>query len=166
MNAGAFGKEMKDVVVSTRYMDYRGNISDITLDEHKFGYRTSIFSKQDYIILDSILRFKKDKTINIEDKMKEYQKIRKESQPYDKPSAGSIFKRGENYLTAKLIDECGLKGKKIGGARVSDKHAGFIVNDGNATSEDIINLIKYVKETVYSKTGNKIELEIQIVGEE
>lgn len=165
MNAGAFGKEMKDIVVSTRYMDYRGNISDLTLDEHEFKYRDSIFHRHNYIILDTMLKLHKGNKKEILDKMEEYKNYRKENQPYDKPSAGSTFKRGEDYITAKLIDTCGLKGTKIGGAEVSDKHAGFIVNDGNATASDIIKLIDLVDKTVYEKTCKKIELEIEIMGE-
>lgn len=166
MNAGAYGKEMKDVVVSTKFMDYKGNISDITLDEHKFEYRKSIFSEQNYIILESILRLKKGKKDEIESKMNEYKELRKEKQPYDKPSAGSTFKREEDFITAQIIDKCGLKGKQIGGAKVSDKHAGFIVNEKNASTKDILELIEYVQKEVNSKTGKNIELEIEVVGEE
>ncbi|HJJ05009.1 MAG TPA: hypothetical protein OIM45_03970 [Clostridiaceae bacterium] len=90
---------------------------------------------------------------------------RKEKQPIQMPSAGSTFKRGNNFITAKLIDECGLKGYKIGDAEVSKKHAGFIVNTGNATAQDVLDLIEYVKNTVYNKTNNLIELEVQIIGE-
>ena len=90
---------------------------------------------------------------------------RKEKQPIQMPSAGSTFKRGNNFITAKLIDECGLKGYKIGDAEVSKKHAWFIVNTGNATAQDVLDLIEYVKNTVYNKTNNLIELEVQIIGE-
>ena len=90
---------------------------------------------------------------------------RKEKQPIQMPSAGSTFKRGNNFITAKLIDDCGLKGYKIGDAEVSKKHAGFIVNTGNATAQDVLDLIEYVKNTVYNKTNNLIELEVQIIGE-
>lgn len=165
MNAGAYGKEMKDIVVSSRYMDHVGNISDMSLEEHEFSYRDSVFHRQNYIILDTILKLKKGKKEEIQKLMEEYKNLRKEKQPYDKPSAGSTFKRGKDYITAKLIDECGLKGKQIGGAKVSDKHAGFVVNDGNATASDIIELIDFVKETVYKQTGKNIDLEIDIVGE-
>ena len=165
MNAGAYGKEMKDIVYSTKYMDYEGNIHEINLKEHEFEYRKSIFSSKKYIILETTLKLKKGIKSEIESKIKEYQNLRKEKQPIDKPSAGSTFKRGEDYITSKLIDECGLKGKKIGGAMVSNKHAGFIVNDGNATAQDILDLIEFVKKEVYQKTGKQIELEIEIIGE-
>ena len=96
--------------------------------------------------------------------MEEYTKSRKEKQP-DLPSAGSTFKRGDDFITAKLIDECGLKGYEIGGAKVSDKHAGFIVNTGDATAQDILDLIEYVKKVVFEKTGKSIKLEIEVLGE-
>ena len=165
MNAGAYGKEMKDIVVSTRYMDYSGNISDLSLEEHEFSYRESIFCRQNYIILDTILKLQKGKKEDIENKIKEYKNLRESMQPHNKPSAGSTFKRGEDYITARLIDECGLKGKMIGGAKVSEKHAGFIINENNATSTDVIQLINYIQKTVYEKTGKEIELEIEIIGE-
>ena len=98
--------------------------------------------------------------------MKEYAEYRKEKQPIEFPSAGSTFKRGEDFITAKLIDECGLKGYKIGGAEVSNKHAGFVINTGNATAEDVIKLTEYVKQKVYEKFKKKINLEIEIIGEE
>lgn len=165
MNAGAYGKEMKDVIFSTKYMDENGKIQEIDLEEHQFEYRKSIFSNKKYIILESTLKLKKGEKSQIENKIKEYQILRKEKQPYDKFSAGSTFKRGEGFITSKIIDECGLKGKQIGGAKVSEKHAGFIVNEGNATSNDIMELVDLVKNTVYEMTGKKIELEIEIIGE-
>ncbi len=166
MNAGAYGKEMKDIVYSSTYIDYEGNIKNINNSEHQFKYRNSIFSVNKYIILETILKLKKGKKSEIEQKMQEYATLRREKQPLNKPSAGSTFKRGENFISAKIIDDCGLKGKQIGGAMVSDKHAGFIVNNGNATSSDIIELIEYVKNTVYNKTGKKIETEIEIIGDD
>ena len=165
MNAGAYGKEMKDIVETTTAIDYSGNIHIFNLEENKFEYRKSIFTSERYIILESTLKLKKGKKNEIEAKMNEYMTLRKEKQPYDKPSAGSTFKRGKDFITAKLIDVCGLKGKQIGGAKVSEKHAGFIINEGNATSNDILELIEYVKKEVYKKTKKNIELEIEIIGE-
>ena len=95
--------------------------------------------------------------------MDEYAQFRKEKQPLEYPSAGSTFKRGEDFITAKLIDECGLKGYQIGGAQISEKHAGFIINKENATAEDVLKLIEYTKEQVYNKFGKKIETEIEII---
>lgn len=156
---------MKDIVYSTKYMDYNGNLYETDLEGHRFEYRKSIFKSKKYIILETTFKLKRGNKIDIENKMNEFSSLRKEKQPYDKPSAGSTFKRGENYITAKLIDECGLKGKQIGGAKVSEKHAGFIVNDGNATSQDILDLIKLVQDEVHRQTGKNIELEIEVVGE-
>ena len=165
MNAGAYGKEMKDIVISTKCMDYNGNIIELPNKEQKFGYRSSIFQEKKYIILETKLKLDCGEKKNIQDKIEQYKMQRQEKQPLEYPSAGSTFKRQEGIITAKLIDECGLKGYKIGGAKVSEKHAGFIVNAGNATAKDVIDLIKYVKDKVYEKYGVKIEEEIRIIGE-
>jgi len=164
MNAGAYGGEMKDIVVSTKYMDMDGKIHKITNSEHKFDYRTSIFKSHNYIILETELQVGYDLKKNIKEKIDQNIKSRTEKQPLEWPSAGSTFKRCGDIITAKLIDECGLKGYSIGGAEVSTKHAGFIINKGNATSQDILELINYVKKTVYEKTKVKIEEEILIIG--
>ena len=163
MNAGAHGKEMKDVVNSTTFMDNKGNIFTIEGDEHQFKYRSSIFAKEKHIILNTTLILEYGDRDTIKEKMNKYQEWRKENQPIDYPNAGSTFKRGDNFITAKLIDECGLKGFSIGGAQVSTKHAGFVVNTGNATSKDVLDLVEYVKEEVYKKTGKKIELEVEVI---
>lgn len=165
MNAGAYGKEMKDVVLSTTCMDKNGKLYTFSNEEQEFSYRNSIFQKKDYIIIETKLKLEYGKKDEIQKKMEEYFKSRKEKQPIEYPSAGSSFKRQEGIITAKLIDDVGLKGYKIGGAQVSEKHAGFIVNYNNATATDVINLIKYIKEKVYSKYGIKIEEEIKIIGE-
>lgn len=166
MNAGAYGKEIKDIVVSTKCMDLEGNIFELSNEEQKFSYRSSIYNKKDYVIIETILKLEYGKKQEIQEKMNEYLASRKEKQPLEYPSAGSSFKRKEGIITAKLIDECGLKGYQIGGAKVSEKHAGFIINYKNATAKDVLNLIKYVKEKVYDKFGIKIEEEIKIIGEE
>lgn len=165
MNAGAHGSEIKDIVKTVSYMDLDGNIKDLSNEEIKFAYRTSIFKKQDGIILQTTLELTEGKKEEIQNKMKEYQKYRKEKQPIGYPSAGSTFKRGEDYITAKLIDECGLKGYTIGGAKISDIHAGFVVNEGNATAKDVLELIEYTKQEVYKKFGKEIKLEIEVLGE-
>lgn len=165
MNAGAHGKEMKDIVTEITAIDYSGNIHIFTNEEAKFEYRNSIFSTGEYIILQVKLLLKKGNKEEIKLKMNEYAQYRKEKQPIEYPSAGSTFKRGTDFVTAKLIDEAGLKGYSIGGAKVSEKHAGFIINTGNATAKDIIELVKYVQDKVYEKFGKKIELEIKILGE-
>lgn len=165
MNAGAYGKEMKDLVVKTKYLDENGKIQKINLEDHNFSYRSSRFSNENSIILETTLKVPYDTKENIQKKIAEYSKSRKENQPLEYPSAGSTFKRKEGIITAKLIDECGLKGYSIGDAEVSSKHAGFIVNKGNATAKDILDLIDYVKKVVYDKTQEKIELEVLVIGE-
>ena len=164
MNAGAYGKEMKDIVIETTYIDYNGIIHKISNKEHKFEYRNSRFFKEKAIILETSLELEKGNINEIKEKMDNYNNQRKEKQPLEYPNAGSTFKRGENYITAQLIDECGLKGTKVGNAEISTKHAGFIVNTGDASFDDVIKLINYVKEKVYEKFNKKIKLEIEIVG--
>ena len=189
MNAGAYGKEMKDVVLSTKCIDLKrynmisekNNIDDIQVEEiikksdepniielsneeQNFVYRDSIFSNKRYVILETKLGLQYGDKEKIQNMMNEFSKSRKEKQP-DLPSAGSTFKRGEDYITAKLIDECGLRGYTIGGAQVSEKHAGFIVNTGDATAQNILDLISYVKGKVYEKTGKLICLEIEVLGD-
>lgn len=166
MNAGAHGGEMKDIVLETNCMDMDGNIKTLSNEEQKFGYRNSIFSSNKYIVLSTKLKLKKGIYKEIKAKMDEYTEWRKEHQPLEYPSAGSTFKRGTDFITAKLIDDCGLKGFNIGDAEVSTKHAGFVVNKGNAQAKDILNLVKYISEKVYEKFGKKIELEVQIIGED
>lgn len=166
MNAGAYGSEMKDCVVETKYMDYDGNIYIINAEEHEFGYRRSIFSKKEVIILETKLKLNYGEKEIIDNKINEITEQRKQKQPITMPSAGSVFKRGDGFVTARLIDECGLKGFSIGGAEVSTMHAGFIVNKGNATANDVIELIEYVKNKVKEKYNVDLELEVLIVGED
>ena len=163
MNAGAHGKEMKDVIKTITYMDINGKIHIIQNADAKFEYRNSIFAENDFIILEVEMQLEKGKSEEIQAKMNEYATYRKEKQPIEYPSAGSTFKRGNDFITAKLIDECGLKGYQIGGAQISEKHAGFIINKNNATAEDVIKLIEYTKEQIYNKFGKKIEEEIEIL---
>ena len=164
MNAGAYGGEFKDIVQDVTYLNEQDDIVVIQNMQCDFSYRHSLFSNKDYIILGCNLKLYKDTKENIKNKLDENLQSRREKQPIEYPSAGSTFKRGEDFITAKLIDECGLKGYTIGGAQVSEKHAGFIINKNNATAEDVINLIKHVTEIVYEKTGKKINLEIEIIG--
>lgn len=163
MNAGAYGSEMKDIVKEVTYLDFDGNFHTIPNAECKFDYRHSRFFDEKAIILEVKLNLEKGNKEDIQDKITELAKQRKEKQPLEYPNAGSTFKRGEGYITAKLIDECGLKGYTIGGAQVSEKHAGFIINKENATSKDILNLIEHVKKTVKEKAGEDIKLEIEII---
>jgi UDP-N-acetylmuramate dehydrogenase len=166
MNAGAHKKEAKDIVINSKVMDYNGKIFSVDNKQHKFGYRNSVFCDEKFIILETTLKLKYGKKKEIEEIQNEYLKYRREKQPLNYPNAGSTFKRGDNFITAQLIDECGLKGLKIGGAEVSTKHAGFIINTGDATAKDVINLVEKVQEIVYKKTQKKIYTEIEIVGED
>ena len=156
---------MKDIVVTTTYIDEFGNINVISNKEQEFSYRSSIFCKNNWIIINTMLELEYGNREEIQEKMQEYLKFRKEKQPITYPSAGSTFKRGEDFITAKLIDECGLKGYSIGGAKISDIHAGFIINTGNATADDVLKLVEYTKEKVYEKFNKTIELEIEVIGE-
>ena len=165
MNAGAHGKEMKDIVKCVRCIDYQGDEKEFTNQEMKFEYRKSRLKEENYIVTEVELILEKGKKEEIKEKMEEYAKFRKEKQPIEYPSAGSTFKRGNDFITAKLIDEAGLKGYSIGEAEVSTKHSGFIINRGNATTKDVLELVKYVEDEVYKKFNKKIELEIEFIGE-
>ena len=163
MNAGAHGKEMKDIVTEITAIDYDGKLHKFTNEEAKFTYRHSKFSDGKYIILQAKMLLEKGNEKDIKSKMDEYAQFRKDKQPIEYPSAGSTFKRGTDFITAKLIDDAGLKGYSIGGAKVSEKHAGFIINTGDATAQDVLDLAKYVTDKVYEKFGKKIEFEIKVL---
>ena len=166
MNAGAHGKEIKDVITSVKCIDKDGNEIEFTTEEMQLGYRTSRFKDKKYIILEAKLKLQKGKKEEIKQKMQEYSNYRKEKQPLEYPNAGSTFKRGKDFITAQLIDQAGLKGYSIGDAEVSTKHSGFIINKGEATAKDILNLVKHVKEEVKKKFDKDIELEIEVIGKE
>ncbi len=163
MNAGAYGAEFKDIVKTVTFMQFNGEIKTIKNEDCFFSYRNSIFFKMKVIILSATFELEHKNKEKIKAKISEYAKTRREKQPIEYPSAGSTFKRGEDFITAKIIDECGLKGYRIGDAQVSEKHAGFIINRGNASATEIIKLIENVKKIVLEKTNKKIELEIEII---
>jgi len=167
MNAGAYGSEFKDIVLSTKYLDSETNeIKELTNEQQEFTYRKSIFCKQkNYIILETKLELSRGNRQEISDKMQDYSTQRKTKQPINFPSAGSTFKRAEGYITAKLIDECGLKGYSVGDAQVSELHAGFVINKGRATAADVLTLVEQIKQKVYEKFKVDIELEIEVIGE-
>lgn len=165
MNAGAYGGEMKDIIVETKCLTPSGEIVTLSNEEQEFSYRHSIFMENRYIVLETKIKLQKGNKDEIKAKMDDYAQQRKEKQPISLPSAGSTFKRGTDFVTAKVIDECGLKGFSIGDAQVSTKHAGFVVNNGNATAEAVLRLIEHVQKVVLEKTGKKIELEIEVLGE-
>ncbi len=161
MNAGAYGGEMKDVVVQTTCLD--SDLNQIVLQgaAHEFGYRTSVFKKiPNCLILSTELLMKEGDPAQIRAEMDDYASRRREKQPLEYPSAGSVYKRPEGYFAGALIEQCGLKGKQIGGAQVSEKHAGFIVNRGGATCNDVLRLIELIQETVLKDTGVMLECEI------
>lgn len=166
MNAGAYGSEMKDIITKTRYMTYDGKIKTLDLKSHEFEYRNSIFSRLEAIIIDTTIKVKKGDKKEIENKIKDYNNSRKERQPLEYPNAGSTFKRVEGMITAKMIDECNLKGYSVGDAEVSYKHAGFVINKGKATANDVLELTEHIKKEVKIKFNKDIELEILVLGEE
>ena len=161
MNAGAYGSEMKEIVLETEVIDAEGQIK--TLTEHDFAYRRSRFFTSGEIILSSRLKLQFGEAEQIMQKMGEFLAKRKASQPLDVPSAGSVFKRPKAGFAAALIDEAGLKGFSIGGAEVSAKHAGFIVNRNGATCDDVLRLIEHVVKTVQRIFGVELEPEIRYI---
>lgn len=166
MNAGAHGKEMKDIVEKIKCVDINGNEKEFSNEEANFEYRKSIFKGNSYIVTEVVLNLEKGKYEEIKAKMSEYAQYRKTKQPIEYPSAGSTFKRGKDYITAKLIDDAGLKGYSIGNAVVSTKHSGFVINKGNASAKDVLDLVKYIKDTIEEKFNKQIELEIEVVGKQ
>ncbi|MBQ9313976.1 MAG: UDP-N-acetylmuramate dehydrogenase [Clostridia bacterium] len=164
MNAGAYGGEIGNIVIETQVADDVGNI--LTIKNHEFGYRSSIFQRKNYVILEAKLRLIHGDKEQIRMQMDSNIQARKLKQPIDKPSAGSTFKRPKDNFAAKLIQDAGLKGFSIGDAMVSDLHSGFVVNKGNATSKEILTLIKYVQDKVNAEYGVMLEPEIRIIGEE
>jgi len=163
MNAGAYGIEMKDVVYSTTAFNCKDGIFTLTAAENEFSYRWSRFSNTEDVVLSSVLRLRLGDKAIIKQDMDNLSARRSESQPLDLPSGGSTFKRpGEGYA-ASLIEQVGLKGFSIGGAQVSEKHSGFIVNNGNATFKDVIAVIEHVQEVVFKQLGIQLEPEIKIV---
>ena len=165
MNAGAYGGEMKDIVKNVTVLNEKGEINILTNEECEFSYRHSRFTNSKEIIIKATLELPFGNENEIKAKMDEYAQSRKEKQPLNLPSAGSTFKRGADFITAKLIDECGLKGYTSGNAQVSTLHAGFVVNLGNATAQDVLNVVNHVKQVVLEKTGKQIELEVELLGE-
>ena len=161
MNAGAYNGELKDVLVETRYVTLDGEIGTLRGEEQGFGYRTSAFVGGDRIIVGGLLQLTPGDGAAIAERMADLNQRRRDKQPLDYPSAGSTFKRPEVGFAAALIDQCGLKGLQVGGAQVSPKHAGFVVNVGGATCADVLALTEQIHETVLRQTGVSLELEIK-----
>ena len=163
MNAGAYGGEMKDVVVRVNHVDKKGNAGFYCGDDLDFSYRHSAYSDFELIITSVVFKLSKGDKAEIEAQMTDVMGRRVDKQPLEYPSAGSVFKRPEGYFAGALIEQSDLKGKRIGGAMVSEKHAGFIINYDNATTTDVINLIKHCQKTVFDKFGVELHTEIKFV---
>lgn len=164
MNAGAYGGEISQVIVSAEVMDFDGNIFTVNKEDMHLGYRTSIFSKEKYIVLSVEFSLSKANKSDISCRMEELMSKRKEKQPLCFPSAGSTFKRPEGYFAGALIEKNNLKGFSIGGAMVSELHAGFVINYNKATTTDILRLIRHIQETVYKNDGVLLCTEVLFVG--
>ena len=164
MNAGAYGGEMKDIIKNVQSLDKSLNLVERPLEDLGLGYRESVYKSNGEIITGVTLKLKKGNSHDISKQMELLMGKRQTSQPLDFGSAGSTFKRPVGYYAAALIDECGLKGLSVGDAQVSKKHAGFVINKGKATCNDVLKLIEEIKNTVYTKKGVKLETEVIFVG--
>ena len=165
MNAGAYGGEMKDVLREVTVMTKEGDIRVIPSDRLELGYRTSIIKKAGYLVLEAVISLEKGDPQAIQEKTKELASKRTEKQPLDYPSAGSTFKRPEGYFAGKLIMDSGLRGFRVGGAQVSEKHCGFVINTGGATAKDVKELMDHVIRTVKEKYNITLEPEVKFLGE-
>lgn len=165
MNAGAYDGEMKDVLLSVRGLDMDGNIIELVNGDLELGYRTSAVKKRNMVVLSAKIRLEKGSKKKIKEKMEDFDQRRKSKQPLELPSAGSTFKRPPGHYAGKLIEDSGLKGFVVGGAQVSTKHCGFIVNINNASAKDIIDLIDHVISTVKTAFNVELEPEVKIIGE-
>lgn len=163
MNAGAYGGEMKDVLEEVRFLDEEGCVRTLPAGELGLGYRASVFAQKPWYILEARLRLKPAPADQVQKKMEELLARRKEKQPLEYPSAGSTFKRPEGAFAAALIEQCGLKGYRVGDAAVSEKHSGFVVNLGQATCEQVLQVARDVQRIVQEKTGYLLEKEIRVI---
>ena len=165
MNAGAYGSEIKDIFLQATYIDENGDIKTINKEEMDFGYRHTYFCDHpDCVIISAKFELKEENMSKIEEKMNENSIARREKQPLEHPNFGSVFKRPEGYFVGKLVSDAGLRGYKIGGAQVSEKHTGFIINTGDATCKDIVDLVHHIQETVFKKFNVKLETEVVFIG--
>ena len=166
MNAGAYGKDISNVIYSATHINAEGKLCKLLPDDMKLSYRKSVYSDNPFIITSITMNLNKGTYEDIKSNMRQILLKRKSKQPIEYPSAGSIFKRpGGGYYAGALIENCNLKGTAIGGAMVSPKHSGFIVNTGNATAENVSDLIKLIKEKVYNETGIMLECEVKTLGD-
>ena len=165
MNAGAYGGELKDVVAETEYLDENMEIHTLRGGEHRFSYRHSVLSERGGVALRCVFALTTGDRDAITARMRELMEKRRASQPLDMPSAGSTFKRPAGGFAAALIDEAGLKGCSVGGAQVSEKHAGFVVNTGGASCADVLRLMEHIQKTVLARSGVELEPEVRVIGE-
>ena len=163
MNAGAYGGEIAQVLESATFLDESGEVRTLPASECGFGYRKSIFSDRKCLILKARFHLEQGDPAAIRARMEELAAKRREKQPLEYPSAGSMFKRPPGHFAAALIDQCGLKGLTVGGAQVSEKHAGFVVNRGGATCNHVLELVRQVKEEVLRQTGVELEMEVKVL---
>ncbi len=166
MNAGAYGGEIKDCIKSARVLTKEGEILSLNREELELSYRSSIIQKKGYYVIDATFLLQKGNREDILIKIEELNQARKEKQPLEYPSAGSTFKRPEGYFAGKLIMDAGLRGYRVGGAMVSEKHCGFVINTGDATAKDVLQLIDDVRRIVKEKFGVTLEPEVRLIGEE
>lgn len=163
MNAGAYGGEISQVLHQVHALGYDGRLTVVQNRECEFSYRHSVFSGEQYLILEALFLLKAGDPAEIRARMEDFSAQRKAKQPIDLPSAGSMFKRPPGHFAAALIDQCGLKGLTVGGAQVSEKHAGFVVNRGGATCADVLKLVDQVRERVLRQTGVELEMEVKVL---
>lgn len=163
MNAGAYGGEIRDCIVSAKVLDQDGKVLDLDREELELGYRTSVIQRKGYIVLEVLFQLKKGEKEQILAYMKELNARRREKQPLEFASAGSTFKRPKGFFAGELIEDAGLRGYRNGDAQVSEKHCGFVINRKNATAEEVLQLIEYVQKKVYETSGVKLEPEVRII---
>ena len=164
MNAGAYGSEMKDVMVSMRVMDRDGRVFVLSGGEMGFGYRRSCVAQMGYIVLEAEFELKNDEPAEIKKRMEELSLRRREKQPLEYPSAGSTFKRPQGHFAGKLIQDAGFRGYRVGDAQVSEKHCGFVINRGGATAAQVMELCRQIQEKILEKDGVQLELEVKLWG--
>ncbi len=165
MNAGAYGGEMKQVLTQAQVLNASGQIEDVLAEEMELGYRSSVFSRNGGVILSASIQLEPGDPPAIQSRMEELKYLRTSKQPLEYPSAGSTFKRPEGYFAGKLIQDAGLRGFQVGGAQVSEKHCGFVINKDQATAMDIRSLMEQVSEKVYAQFGVRLEPEVKLIGE-
>ena len=165
MNAGAYGGEMKQILRSASVLTSEGDVAELSVEEMKLGYRTSIIAKMDYVVLEAVLDLREGKTEEIRAKMEELKEKRVSKQPLEYGSAGSTFKRPEGYFAGKLIEDAGLRGFRIGNAQVSEKHCGFVINLGGASAAEVVELMAEVVRRVEENSGVRLEPEVTKIGE-